>query len=313
MSAQKLSMTFTSVVISGGAIKVVSAVGCVKYLEEQGLCEKLVNYVGTSAGAILCFFLVLGYSSSEIIEHLRNIFESEIVTNMINIDKVLEMDMSMGISDGTSLIKLFQSILQKKTNKIDITFIDIAKKYGKNLVVCVSNLTEERAEFLSVDNVPDMSALDALRMSCSIPLLFTPMKWKQSMYVDGGLYCNFPISYFTSDVSQSKEIRNVLGINICSDNSVENIQGTISYVLFIIRSLLTKYNETQMSLILPEDDINKNIVTINVKEVSWLSFDQMRMVLPDDVLEEHIQHGYEVIKKHFESIQPSVRLQNILA
>ena len=62
--------SFTSIVISGGAMKVVSTIGCFKYLEEQNMIQSIKNFVGTSAGSIICFFILLQYRSSDIINFM---------------------------------------------------------------------------------------------------------------------------------------------------------------------------------------------------------------------------------------------------
>lgn len=300
-------MSFTSIVISGGASKAVSVIGCIKWLEEQDLVSKIVHHIGTSAGAILCFYMVLGYSSQEIADSLKEMFSKPEITELFNMTDILNIATTLGASNGSNLIKLFQQILQRKTRQIDMTFMDLAKRFGKNLVVCVSNITEQREEFFSVDNVPDMSVIDALRITCGIPLLFTPVAWKNSYYIDGGLYCNFPMSYFEKALI-CNDINDILGINIKTKTQYSQNGNLLSYTEFIINSCLSKMNQVQCDLLSHKITSNnciayksdrKNIVTIELEDVAWISLTHQTIGLSSQQIDDLVSQGYQIMTEHF--------------
>jgi predicted acylesterase/phospholipase RssA len=60
-----------NLVISGGGVKIIGALGVIKYLDENNILKSIENYYGTSAGSILCLMLVLGFDSSEIIKFIE--------------------------------------------------------------------------------------------------------------------------------------------------------------------------------------------------------------------------------------------------
>ena len=56
--------------MGGGGIKGISFLGTLKYLEDQDYfkLKDINNFVGTSAGSILAFFLAIDYSVNELID-----------------------------------------------------------------------------------------------------------------------------------------------------------------------------------------------------------------------------------------------------
>ena len=244
------------------------------------------NYVGTSAGALMCFFLILGYKSQDIIDFFKeNIHDDALCT--FDIDGIFNFFSTYGACDGKNLIIFFERILYKKYKMHDITFIDIAKRLGKNLVITVSNLTKEKTEYFSVDTVPDMSVLLALRISCSIPFVFTPVSYNDNMYVDGGLYQNFPIKYFSGPT-----MKDIIGINILAKD-YQNTNDFMSYSIFILQSILSKISYTDIS------DKDKNIINICIEDNNWFSFESMKVSVSNDQLSKYIEYGYNCIKDQF--------------
>lgn len=277
---------FSSIVISGGAVKALSSIGCVNYLEEVNILKHIINFLGTSAGAILCLFLVLGYSSNEITSFMINQFQQEEITQL-DIEEALMMFEKYGISSGTNLAKFLTKMIKQKLGKNDITFLELAKISGKNLIVCVANITDEREEFWSVDTTPNMSVIFAIRTSCSLPLIFTPMLYKEKWYVDGGLYNNFPIDYFHTSI-----LKDVIGINILSKSKTKKeITDFFSYVNIILSTALKQ-------LLKPyKDDLANNVVTLELHDEAWISLTDMKLSLPKNSLHANVMIGYEQMKK----------------
>jgi predicted acylesterase/phospholipase RssA len=281
-------MTFTSIVIAGGAFKVLATIGCIKYLEERNMIASIKNYVGTSAGAMMCFFLVLGYKSQDITDFItENIHDDNICT--FDIEGIFNFFSTYGVCDGKNLTTFFERILYKKHKLKDITFMEVAKRLGKNLVVAVSNLTKEQTEYFSVDTVPDMSVIFALRISCSIPFVFTPVSYKDQLYVDGGLYQNFPIKYFSGP-----SLKDIIGINILAKD-YQNTSDFMGFSLFILQSILSKLGNDQ------ESCKDRNIINISIEDKSWFSFETMKVSVTNEQIFNYIDYGYKLIK---ESIPP---------
>lgn len=285
-------MSFKSMVISGGALKVISAIGCLQYLYENKNYDNIINYVGTSAGSILGLFAVLGYTPKEMLEFIKTHLYQENISNF-SIEEAFNMFDTYGLSSGEIINMFTRQVLKHKLNVDDITFIDLAKKTGKNLVVCVSNLTKERSEFMSVDTEPSMSVLLAIRISCSLPLIFTPVTYKDNMYLDGVIYDNFPIDYF-----KGSKLRDIFGVNIINP-SYQKTNTFFEYLTFIIYTMMEKSQQYKLQ---HTSDHDRNIITINMEDPDWFSILDMKITFPIESIDAYFQQGYNSVT---EQLKPS--------
>lgn len=280
-------MEFKNIVIAGGALKVISVLGCIKYLEDKHLKNAINTFVGTSAGSILCLFLVLDYTFEEIFEFLyKNLSDKKI--NSFNPEECLNILSNYGFSSGENLDLLIERIIYKKLKQKDINFIELAKLTGKDLVVCVANLTKEKTEFFNVDTMPNLSVLTAIKVSCSVPIIFSPISINNDIYMDGGLYNNFPIDYF-----KNHNLRDILGINVQFSN-YKKTDTFVDYIKFIISSLVEKVNVKSVT------DMEKNIVTLDFEEDDWFSFLELSLKFPKENWYNFINFGYQEIKNKME-------------
>lgn len=283
---KKQHFYFTKMVVAGGAIKSLSAIGSIAYLEEVCLVNNLKHFVGTSAGSIICLFMVLGYSAQEIVKFLNeNIVKDEIAN--INIEDIFGIVDNYGLNLGKNLEIFLSNIIYGKMKVKDISFLDLAKHTGKDFVVCVANITQEKEEYWSVDTVPNMSVVKAIRTSCSLPILFTPIKHNDNMYLDGGLYNNFPIDYFTKSVSNIKDI---IGINIVS-TSKDTINTFLDYIAKIFQTVINRLTKQYTN------ELNDNILTLQFEDEGWISFKSMRIDISKEILEKYILIGYQKMKE----------------
>lgn len=58
---------FDTLVISGGSVNGISALGALQYLRDNEYLNNIKTYIGTSSGAFICYLLAIGYTPVEII------------------------------------------------------------------------------------------------------------------------------------------------------------------------------------------------------------------------------------------------------
>lgn len=276
---------FTSLVIAGGANKVFCSIGCIRYLEEHNELASILHFVGTSAGAIVCLMLALGYTSHEMEACILEVVQDDL--GQFDASEVLYLLDTYGLNSGANILALGEHIIHRKTGRKEITFMELAKTFGKNLVMCGANLTDEREEFFCVDTHPEMNVATALRISCSIPILFAPYRWKGKLYIDGGFYNNFPINYF-----KDHSMRDILGINIHNTNYRRD-ETFLEYVMLLVNAIFNKANHK------PLDDLSRNIVTIALEDTEWFSLSKMKVVITPEQMTHWITLGYDTIKDKF--------------
>lgn len=82
------------------------------------------------------------------------------------------------------------------------TFAEFRERGFRELHVVASNLSKRRAEVFSFETTRGVAVADAVRMSISIPLFFTALRFdgkrigEGDLYVDEGVHYNFPIQVF---------------------------------------------------------------------------------------------------------------------
>ncbi|XP_076094797.1 uncharacterized protein LOC143065235 isoform X2 [Mytilus galloprovincialis] len=105
-----------------------------------------------------------------------------------------------GWHPGVKLMKFLGEVISMKTGDPDITFAEVYKKFGNELCVIIANVNTMSEEYCHVKTTPDMPVRLAVRMSMSIPGLFQSLQSKlydkTNNYVDGGVFCNYPIHCF---------------------------------------------------------------------------------------------------------------------
>jgi hypothetical protein len=149
------------------------------------------------------------------------------------------------------------------------TFEDLYTKMGKYLIVPVYCLSETdvklRKTVCSPKTTPDMSILDAVVLSCTIPVIFQKAMYRGKVYIDGAYASKFPIEVLQEAMLEaSLEGCNILGIDLKSEET--NLNTFLGYITSI---LMIPLQEQQHYNILPCTDI---IEIITEKSASAINF-----------------------------------------
>lgn len=286
---------YYSLIISGGATKTLSVLGAIRYLNEEKKLKNVRTYVGTSAGSILCFMLALHYTIDEIKQQIiTHLLEEKV--HEIELDDLLNLNIwtSFGIDTGRKIETFLRKMLHQKLKVQDINFIDFAKSTGNHLVVCVANLTKQRPEHFDVETHPTCSVIHAIRMSISIPIVFTPVSYEGSLYLDGGLYESFPISY----VEKYKDpLQDTIAINTVVRYNDIVPTNFFEYMFYMFISLLEKVNSKIEKS--PKLEVI-NIVFVH-QDIQIIDIQKLGFHLSLEKIEELETFGYDEIKTHFQT------------
>jgi predicted acylesterase/phospholipase RssA len=218
---------YDTLVLSGASTKGIATLGSLQNLSDKGLIVNIDKYVGTSAGAMICYLLAIGYSPIEIVVHVCT---NQLLETMQHFNLV-----GMMHGSGATSFNVIQQHLEKMTiDKIGYlpTMADIKEKLGKVLIIVTYNLTQNKTEYLSSDTYPSLPCLSAIRMSCNLPLVFDKYKYGNDFYVDGGISDNFPIDM--GDQIGKK----ILGIVMATENGAQdqsepNVLELVYKLLFV--------------------------------------------------------------------------------
>ena len=269
--------------IGGGGIKGIAFLGTLKYLEDQSYFNlKNVNkFVGTSVGSILAFFLSIGYTIQELIDFVLK-FNFEKFSLDINCDTFL---INFGIDTGQKIMTAVKTFLCEKFEVDDISFKDLYEKTNVELSILTTNYTLSKNEIFNYKNTPNVSVILAIRMSMSVPFIFTPIEYNNNFYVDGGLTCNFGLLYCNKETT--------LGLAIQSITSENKIGSFPEYIINLCNILI--YSNTMNSIrYLEDNDMKYNYILINCKLKKSMEFNVNK-----EKISNLLEDGEESAKKYY--------------
>ena len=227
-------MTYSNIVICGGGIYGISYLGLLNKLEEEGKLINVQEYAGTSIGSLISILLSLDIKSNEIYEMLKS---NKLVDKKdIKIKTLLN---KYGLDSGERFMKVIDEKLTEITKIKNITFLELYKLTNKKVTITGVDVYKRDIKYFNYITTPETTVVESIRISCSIPFIFTPYEMEGSLYIDGGLLMNEPISQV--DVTKSTLVlRTVFKVNM-----IENI---IDYII-VICSLIMKNKENKSNTI----------------------------------------------------------------
>jgi NTE family protein len=198
---------FTNLVLEGGGVKGVAYPGALAVLEQQGVLPQVRRVAGTSAGSIGAALLALGYTPQEL-RDLLVALDFRRFEDGSELGGPLRLLDDFGWYQGDFFLDWMRERVRAKTGDPDTTFAELQAVPGRyrELYVIASDLSRRRSQVFSHRTSPDLPVARAVRASMSIPLFFEAT-WidggrfgdqggRQSLFVDGGIFANFPIWVF---------------------------------------------------------------------------------------------------------------------
>ncbi|NLL15038.1 MAG: BamA/TamA family outer membrane protein [Fibrobacter sp.] len=190
-----------ALVLSGGGAKGLAQIGVLKALEESGLRPDLI--VGTSMGALIGTLYAAGYSPQAIDSLVRTVQWDGIYNNIINRRKLFVSQKSeprnylleLRFNHNFQPSLFSQSYGQQFYDFLTPMLVDAQSRSNGNFdslripvrIVATDLLTGEKVVF------SEGNLVTAIRASCSIPFIFSPVEMDNMLLVDGGLSSNIPI------------------------------------------------------------------------------------------------------------------------
>lgn len=168
--------------LSGGGVKGFAHAGALKALEEFGYKPDIIS--GTSAGAVAGALYVAGYSPKEICD----LFKNKSFSNFTNI--------TIPTSGLFSPAK-FVDFLKQKITYSNIEDLPIPMR------IVATDLDAGKIKVFT-----EGSLAERVMASATVPVVFPPTVIDDVHYVDGGIFCNFPVDVIRQDCEK------VIGINV---------------------------------------------------------------------------------------------------
>jgi predicted acylesterase/phospholipase RssA len=202
------------IILSGGGVRAVAHLGALKVLLDNNYLKGIREWIGVSAGALICFLFTIGYTYQQI-ELLCKDLDFGVIRSFEPEDAIDFFD-SFGLDSGENLERLLQSLLRVRGLSVDLTFGQAIKKGFPLLRVFATDLNLCKIIEYSAKKTPNVPIRFALRASMSLPLYFKPIEDPVTghLLTDGGILANYPIDYLTED-----ELNETLGFTFNHEKS----------------------------------------------------------------------------------------------
>lgn len=235
-------------VLGPGGIKAFLELGSLIHIENLGLLKNINWYIGVSAGAIVSYLLVLGYTVSESINICLkyNVFPD---LKDINIQAVKE---NHGLLSTQNLKKILVECTIDKFG-MNLTMEELYQATGLEFTVVTVNVDERRPDhsqsvYLNHENEPDLEAVDAVLFSANIPGVFYKKVHLNRVLVDGALGNPYPINICDRDDNQ------ILGIYITNCGPDDNMSAKDNWVYYLEKIIVASMTELRINIIKQSSD-----------------------------------------------------------
>jgi hypothetical protein len=243
-------MTIKHLVISGGGPSLLQYLSGIQNLNKHNIIDltKIESIYGTSAGAIVGTLLGLKFEDWDIInDYVIKRPWQELFHMKINY--IFDAYKNRGIYGKKIVEKIFKPLLSAKDLPLNINLRDFYEYSKIELHFYTFEINQFITEDISYLTHPDLELLDAILMSCAIPILLSPVIKENKCYIDGGVCVNYPLKYC---IDQGRNENEILGFCNQYDSTQKNHVDSDSNLLdFILCFFFKMFYSLSSNIIVP--------------------------------------------------------------
>ncbi len=277
--------------MSGAGTNGLVQIGLLHYLldNEYVVLSNIKSIYATSAGAIISILLLIGVSVSEIKDYIiqrpwEKFFDIQF--------------QEKGIFPSIHLFDMVKPFMLAYDISDTYTLYDLYKKSGIDLHVFTTKINGLVCVDLNHSTHPEVTLSEAIRMTASLPIVFTPVQYNNEYYIDGGIINNCPLQ---SIQKQNYSPDSILIIDIEQQCPVYTEDSSIlDYIHILFLNSLNiissnNYNKTCMHQY-------KHYYLLDVESILnsevWLQFIQNM-----EYRQQLYEYGYQYINKKISVIE----------
>jgi len=223
-------MCIKHIVLSGGSYKGLYTLGALCQLSQKDFykMENIKSIFATSIGTVLGVILQLNLPWNDVLDYI--IKRPWHKTFKLSDDMIFEIMDKKGFLNIDILVSILEKLFIVKELSLETLtlkeFFEFSKVEFHIFTVKLNTFTTE--EFTHQTH-PDMKLIEAIYMSCSIPLVFQPHYFDGSYRIDGGVLCNLPLQYCLDKYPNKDEI---MAIHIKSDKIQKELMENTSFLVY---------------------------------------------------------------------------------
>jgi predicted acylesterase/phospholipase RssA len=259
-------MTIKHLVISGGGPNLIQTLGAIQHLEKNKIIDlnNIETIYGTSAGAIVGTLLCMKYDWETINDYIikrpwQDVFK-------VTVEKILEAYTKKGIFGSNTIEKCFKPLLDAKDISMTVTLEEFYNYSNIELHFFTFEINGFKIEDISYLTHPTVQLLTAIQMTCSLPVLVTPVCIDDKCYIDGGIMCNYPLNHC---VESGKNIHEIMGFKNKYEDTNTRINSESTLLDFIMSFLFNVIYSFSRAIIQPFIQ-NEIICKTNLLSIDYL-------------------------------------------
>lgn len=195
--------------LSGGGVRGFAHIGALRAFEDVGIKPDII--AGVSAGSVIAAFYAAGMAADEIFATFSD----------IDMSKFLQVDIS---KSGFLKLDKFKRFIAKKLP------VENIEQLAMPTIIAATDIDNQQEKAFTTGNIAER-----VIASCSIPLVFKPVKIDKSYFIDGGVMHNLPSSYLRPLCDT------VIGINV-SPSKLGPIKMNVRSLAYRTYKIMTMRN-----------------------------------------------------------------------
>lgn len=231
-------MNIKHIVLSGGGYNGIDMIGIIYKLKKLNLLniDNIKSVYGVSAGSIVCAIFLLGIDKHVIYDFIIKRPWNKLFN--VNSDMLFKIVDEKGLLDNKLFIEILKPLLKSKDLNENISLLEFYNYTKKDFYIFGTKLNTLESVKISHKTHPDMKLIDAISISCALPLIFKPIFYNDEYYIDGGVRKHFPIKTAIVDGCNKDEI---LGIYI-KRNENNKITRDSSFIQYYYQLIIGTVN-----------------------------------------------------------------------
>ena len=285
-------MTIKHLVISGGGPTGLLSYGAAKYLEQQKFwsMDDIESIYGTSIGALFGVILSLKHEWNTIDEYIIKCPWDALFQKNATFNDVLHIYTNKGFMSNDFFDIIMKPLLLAKDLSLDVTMKELYDFNKIEVHVMTVELNKFELINISYKTHPSLNVMDAIKMSCAFPIIFSPKIIVEShendnkeeedegknkkeyvnrvyCYIDGGVMCNYPVNVCMED--QKCELDEILGFrNIWEkyNETIDDDSSLLDFLKICVKQMIRKI-ENENSYIKIKNEVS--CVSETIDYTSW--------------------------------------------
>ena len=243
-------MKYKALCFSGGAIRGFLHLGALHELKIQDKLD-VKEVSGNSIGSLFASIVAMGIDINEI---MTLVFDLDI--NVSDKLDFINFFNTKGLYSSQQMRNICEQIVSLKYN-YNITFKELYKDTGIKLNIVATNIDTYTETIFNHIKFPEISILDAIIASMSIPLIFPPVEIDGKRYVDGFLVNDLPYQ-----ILEDKENMLILYIDRkCCEKEKENLY---EYIFKLLNCVCSSIPKTESIVILDTSCVDNELLSLDL-------------------------------------------------